>query len=63
MPPLNEPSWASVKKTYDDAILVKLRKDTENGKAVSKQDRLNAIEYWMDRLLWDAVATQKNDKP
>lgn len=63
MAPVAEPAWASVKKTYEDSILTKLRKDEEGGKAVTKKDRLDAIEYWMDRLLWDAVTTQQHGKP
>lgn len=65
MPPMAEPAgWQKVKATYDESINVKLRKDTkDDGTAVTKQDRLDAIEYWMNRLLLDAQAVVKKGKP
>ena len=65
MSPIPEPTgWPSIKGTYDTYLLEgKLRKDVDNGKTVTKEDRLAAIEYWMDRLLLDAITTSKKGKP
>lgn len=65
MPPISEPAgWQKVKATYDESINVKLRKDKkDDGSPVTPDDRLAAIEYWIDRLLWDAVAVQQKGKP
>ena len=65
MSPVSEPSgWPRVKATYDESMSVKLQTDAkDDGTPVTQMDRLEAIEYWMSRLLTDAVAIARKGKP
>ena len=61
--PAAEPDWPHVKKTYDDHIRVKLREQQDSrGRPVTKDKKLQAIEYWTLRLLAD-YGTISSDQP
>ncbi len=58
--------WPNIRRTYDEAIRAKLLERTwrDDPKVrVTEEDRQKAIQYWMARLIEDAVAIAKTGKP
>lgn len=58
------PIWINIKTTYDTSISAKLLETRKPDKTpVTDEDRIDAIKYWMTRLIDDAYAIAKTGKP